>query len=146
MQNLNVNVTNITVNATTTSTNIVRCVGVSTHDNVAIGTKIRFSAQANASARVRTLVNTKLHSNIVMLTLTQNVTQLQAAIFACTFAVQQAEYCLTDEARKAGVKQAISEQQLSALQAFVNTHSTHEIDAATSELSTLNVQVEGIVK
>ena len=57
---------------------MVQCVGVS--DHVKLGYKIRFSGKADASARISTLVNTKMHDDIRFINLAVAKTEVEAAV------------------------------------------------------------------
>ena len=56
----------------------VQCVGVS--DHAKLGYKIRFSGKPEATARVSTLIATKLHSDIRFINLAQLKTEVEAAV------------------------------------------------------------------
>ena len=57
---------------------LVQCVGVS--DHAKLGYKIRFSGKPEATARVSTLIATKLHTDIRFINLAQLKTEIEAAV------------------------------------------------------------------
>ena len=57
---------------------LVQCVGVS--DHAKLGYKIRFSGKPEATARVTTLIATKLHTDIRFINLAQLKTEIEAAV------------------------------------------------------------------
>ena len=66
------------VTATTASAKLVQCVGVSEHAK--LGYKIRFSGKPEATARISTLIATKLHTDIRFINLATAKTELEAAV------------------------------------------------------------------
>jgi len=57
---------------------LVQCVGVS--DHAKLGYKIRFSGKPDATARVSTLISTKMHDDIRFINLAQLKTEIEAAV------------------------------------------------------------------
>ena len=109
-----------------TSTKPVQCVGVSTHEKATIGTKIRFSGKPESSARVSTLIATKLHTDIIMCDLSAQVSELQGAVL------------VRDTLADTDILQA---HQLGAIDSFIAKYSTHEISAAREYIASNNVTV-----
>lgn len=112
------------------STKPVQCVGVSTHEKATIGTKIRFSGKPESSARVSTLIATKLHSNIIMCDLSVQVSELQGALIVRD-SLQDTDY--------------LKPHQLSALELYISKYSTHEISAALEHISNNNITIVKIL-
>jgi hypothetical protein len=57
---------------------LVQCVGVS--DHAKLGYKIRFSGKPDATARVSTLISTKMHDDIRFINLAHIKTEIEAAV------------------------------------------------------------------
>lgn len=108
----------------------VQCVGVSTHEKATIGTKIRFSGKPESSARVSTLIATKLHTDIIMCDLSAQVSELQGAVL------------VRDVLAESDYLQA---HQLSAIDSFIAKFSTHEISAAREHISNNNIKIVKIL-
>lgn len=112
------------------SAKLVQCVGVSTHEKATIGTKIRFSGKPESSARVSTLIATKLHSDIIMCDLSAQVSELQGAVLVRDV-LEDSDY--------------LQAHQLSALDSFIAKYSTHEIGAAREYISNNNIKIVKIL-
>jgi len=122
---------NITVQRIASKSNkTVQCVGVSTHEKATIGTKIRFSGKPDSSARVSTLIATKLHSDIIMCDLSAQVSELQGAVI------------VRDTLADTDYLQA---HQLSAIDSYIAKYSTHEISAARENISNNNIKIVKIL-
>ena len=122
---------NITVQSIANrSSQPVQCVGVSTHEKATIGTKIRFSGKPESSARVSTLIATKLHTDIIMCDLSAQVSELQGAVL------------VRDVLAESDYLQA---HQLSAIDSFIAKFSTHEIGAAREHISNNNIKIVKIL-
>lgn len=122
---------NITVQSIASKSNkTVQCVGVSTHEKATIGTKIRFSGKPDSSARISTLINTKLHTDIIMCDLSAQVSELQGAVI------------VRDTLADTDYLQA---HQLSAIDSYIAKYSTHEISAAREHVSNNNIKIVKIL-
>lgn len=122
---------NIVVQSIASSiTKPVQCVGVSTHEKATIGTKIRFSGKPESSARVSTLIATKLHSDIIMCDLSAQVSELQGAVLVRDV-LENSDY--------------LQAHQLSAIDSFIAKYSTHEISAAREYISNNNIKIVKIL-
>jgi hypothetical protein len=128
----------ITVNSIASHSNkTVQCVGVSTHEKITIGTKIRFSGKPDCSARVSTLVNTKLHKGITFCNINVQCSELQAALLLRDYLqainVQEDTIDLIPtpdiDAVTAFINKFNASEQASALQACID-NDVHIIDGS----------------
>ena len=110
------------------STKLVQCVGVSTHEKASIGTKIRFSGKPDSSARVSTLINTKLHENITMCNINVQCTELQAALTV-----------------REHLKDFLPAHDLNAIDLFINKFSSTEIENARNECKERDIKIDKVL-
>ena len=96
---------------------LVQCVGVS--DHAKLGYKIRFSGKPDASARISTLVNTKVHEDIRFINLAYAKTEIEAAVEL-----------------EANPGFADDNAQM-AIAAFLNKHNATEVQAARDAYAAL---------
>jgi|688.fasta_scaffold67307_9 hypothetical protein len=125
---------NITVNSiANNSAKLVQCVGVSTHEKASIGIKIRFSGKPDSSARISTLINTKLHKGITFCNINVQCSELQAALLLREYlqAINVQEKTLD----------LIPTHDIDAVTVFINKFSTTEQDNARQACNDNNIQI-----
>ena len=124
----------ITVNSIAShSAKLVQCVGVSTHEKASIGIKIRFSGKPDCSARVSTLVNTKLHSGITFCNINVQCSELQAALLL-------RNYLQALNVQKETLNM-IPTHDIDAVTTFINKFSTTEQENALQACIDNNIQI-----
>ena len=125
---------NITVNSiANNSAKLVQCVGVSTHEKASIGVKIRFSGKPDSSARISTLINTKLHKGITFCNINVQCSELQAALLLREYlqAINVQEKTLD----------LIPTHDIDAVTVFINKFSTIEQENARQACNDNNIQI-----
>ena len=125
---------NITVNSiANNSAKLVQCVGVSTHEKASIGVKIRFSGKPDSSARISTLINTKLHKGITFCNINVQCSELQAALLLREYlqAINVQEKTLN----------LIPTHDIDAVTTFINKFSTTEQENARQACIDNNIQI-----
>lgn len=115
------------------SAKLVQCVGVSTHEKASIGIKIRFSGKPDSSARISTLINTKLHTGITFCNINVQCSELQAALL------------LRDYLQAINVQEKtldlIPTHDIDAVTVFINKFSTTEIENAQQTCIDNNIHI-----
>jgi hypothetical protein len=111
----------------------VQCVGISTHEKITIGTKIRFSGKPDCSARVSTLCNTKLHTAITFCNINVQCSELQAALLL-------RDYLHAYNAQEKTLN-FVPMHDIDAVTVFINKFSTTEIENAQQSCIDNNIQV-----
>ena len=124
----------ITVNSiANNSAKLVQCVGVSTHEKASIGIKIRFSGKPDCSARVSTLVNTKLHKGITFCNINVQCNELQAALLL-------RDYLQALNVQKETLNM-IPTHDIDAVTVFINKFSTTEQENARQACIDNNIHI-----